>query len=71
MVAVTGVLPLLKATQLHFPLAQRLVIDLFQIFLDDEVCIDAFDRFIMQGRPKFSHSSNRESAYEHRIIFFF
>ena len=65
MILVTAVLPLFRASQLHFPLAQRLVIDLFQIFLDDEICIEAFDRFIMQGRPKVSQYG-RESAYEHR-----
>lgn len=67
MIICTGLLPLFRSNQLHFPLAQRLVIDLFQIFLDDETCIEAFDRFITMGRPKLSQTS-QDSGYDHRKI---
>jgi hypothetical protein len=65
MIICTGIVPLFRSNQLHFPLAQRLVIDLFQIFLDDETCIEAFDRFITMGRPKMSQTS-QDSGYDHR-----
>jgi hypothetical protein len=68
MIIVTGIFPLFSANQLHFPLAQRLVIDLFQIFLDDETCIEAFDRFVTTGRPKMSQTS-QDSGYDHRKKF--
>jgi hypothetical protein len=62
-VFISCVIPIFKANKLHFPLPQQLVIDVFQIFLDDETCIQAFHRFIMYGRAKLS-----QSTYDHSKI---
>lgn len=55
---VTAVKPLFRATKLHYLLAQKFVIDIFQNFLGDETCIKAFDAFIREGK-------NREGTFLH------
>jgi len=63
MMAATAISPLLKATEIHYFLAQRFVIDLFQNFLSDETCIKAFDKFINYG-VKRGNTALYVSAYE-------
>jgi len=55
---VTALRPLFRATKLHYLLAQKFVIDIFQNFLGDETCIKAFDGFIKEGK-------NREGSFLH------
>ena len=65
----TAIVPLFRINQIHFPLAQTLVVDLFQMFIDDETCIEAFHHYITNYRIKgaefgsastYAHGNNNE-----------
>jgi len=60
----TAIVPLFRINQIHFPLAQTLVVDLFQMFIDDETCIEAFHHYITNYRIKGAEFGSA-STYAH------